>query len=173
MTHDRITEPFQRPQSLTEQGFSVLDVLPVTRGELRRQLILVWDHVIAQTKATTTALERMEERMTTAEDTAYNRLAELIALVKAETASLREQVAAAVADKEAAVAAGVASALGEESARDVERLTGLIAELESAVPVPVPEVPVPAPGEPAELPAEPAQPAEEPPAGPSDEQPSA
>lgn len=151
---DRITDPFVRPESTAEQLWSLLDYLPATRGELRRQMTLVWDYVISQTAATTQALERMEERMTTAEDAAYSRLAELAGLIKAEFASLKGQLDTAIADKDAAVAAGVSSALGEDSAADATRLQSLIAEFEQVLPVAVPEVPVPAPGEPAELPAE-------------------
>lgn len=92
--------------------------------------------------------------MTSAEDQAYARAAEVVGLIKAEFASLKAQVDAAVADKDAAVQAGVASALADDAAADTERLSGLIGELESVLPVAVPQVPVPDPGQPAEVPAE-------------------
>lgn len=174
---ERITTPFERVESPAEQVWSFLDYLLVTRGELRRQMTLVWDYVIAQTAATTTALERMETRMTSMEDAAYTRLAELAGLIRAEFESLKGQLDTAIADKDAATAAGVESALGEDSAADATRLQSLIAEFEQVLPVAVPEVPVPAPGEPAELPTEPAtveepaQPVEEAPAEPSEGEP--
>lgn len=144
---DRVVDPFQlrRPPTLLER---IADLLPVNRGQLRQ----LWNHVLDHESLVTDKLIEMEERMTSTEQAAYARLGELVGLVKAEFASLRQQVDQAVADKDAAVAAGVASALGEETAADVERLNGLIAELEAVVPVPVPEVPVPDPGQPAELP---------------------
>ena len=96
------------------------------------------------------ALHEVRTRMTSMENEAYARAAEVVGLIRAEFASLRGQLDEAIAGTDAAVA----SALSEDSARDAERLTGLIDELSSVLPVDVPEVPVPAPGEPAELPAD-------------------
>ena len=142
------------------------DWIPVSRYELesrvqrevRKQLnALVYPH-LAGIERHVQAIEESQtilgERMSSVEDANYARLAELAGLIKAEFASLKEQLDAAVADKDAAVAAGVASAVGEDSAADAERLSGLIAEFEQVLPVPVPEVPVPAPGEPAEVPSD-------------------
>lgn len=91
------------------------------------------------------------ERMTSAENTAYARAAEVVGLIKAEFESLRQQVS------EAATAG--AAALEQDAANDAERISGLVAELETVLPsvvptppVEIPEVPVPEPGQPAELP---------------------
>lgn len=130
--------------------------LPVTRAEMRavisHEIGEVWAYVLAQTSAVTTMLDNLEDRMTSMEDTQYDRARELLALVRAEFASLRAQIDAAVADKDAAIAAGVSSALAEDAQRDTERLSGLVDELASVLPGTIPDVPVPAPGEPAALP---------------------
>lgn len=130
--------------------------LPVTRAEMRavisHEIGEVWAYVLAQTSAVTTMLDNLEDRMTSMEDTQYDRARELLALVRAEFASLRAQIDAAVADKDAAIAAGVSSALAEDAQRDTERLSGLVDELASVLPGTIPDVPVPAPGEPAVLP---------------------
>lgn len=128
------------------------DLLPVTRGEQRRELRALWEHIIAQTTADTVAHNNLEDRMTSIEDAQYDRAREIVALLRAEFASLRSQIDAAVTDKDAAVAAGVASALADDAVADTQRITGLVDELASVLPGDVPEVPVPAPGEPAELP---------------------
>jgi hypothetical protein len=94
------------------------------------------------------ALHETRTRMTSMENEAYARAAQVVGLIKAEFASLRGQLDEALAGTDAAVE----SALSEDSARDAERLTGLIDELSSVLPADVPDVPVPAPGEPAELP---------------------
>lgn len=114
-------------------------------------------------------IDHLETYVSTAETAATARLAELAGLIKAEFASLKGQLDAAIADKDAAVAAGITSALNDDSAADASRLEGLIAEFESVLPATVPDVPVPDPGQPAELPAEPApaEPVEETP--PADE----
>ena len=122
------------------------------RRESRRQIRALWDYALAQTQATTVALERLEDRVSTAENAAYARLGELVGLIRAEFESLRAQVDRAVQDKDAAVAAGVESALSEDAAADTARLEGLIGELESVLPAEVPDVEVPQPGQPAELP---------------------
>ena len=110
------------------------------------------------------ALHETRTRMTNMENEAYARAAEVVGLIKAEFASLRGQLDEALAGTDAAVA----SALSEDSARDAERLTGLIDELSSVLPADVPDVPVPAPGEPAELPADEPAPADEDPADTAD-----
>jgi hypothetical protein len=110
------------------------------------------------------ALHEVRTRMTNMENEAYARAAEVVGLIKAEFASLRGQLDEALAGTDAAVE----SALSEDSARDAERLTGLIDELSSVLPADVPDVPVPAPGEPAELPADEPAPADEDPADTAD-----
>ena len=158
--------------------------LPVTRTAMRREIAAVLAHArghaagllahhdrqirhrlaelerthTAHVETTDLALIRLEDQMTNAEQAAYERLAQITGLIKAEFASLKAQIAAVVADQDAAIAAGVATALGEDSAADAARLEGLIAELETVLPVAVPEVPVPAPGEHAEIPAAPVDP---------------
>lgn len=95
---------------------------------------------------------RMGERMTSMEQNEQQRWDEVgrvAGLVVAEVASIKEQLAAAIADKDAAVAAGVASALGAEAQADIDRLDALTARLSEVLPVAVPDVPVPDPGEPA------------------------
>lgn len=165
MTDERsryITEPLRRLQPPLEaiyraRSFGAWSWPPwVRRRETSDALEALWDYVIAQTEATTQALQRTGETMTSAEDAAYARAGEVVALLKAEFASLRSQVDAAVADKDAAVQAGVSAALNEDSARDAERVEGLLGELESVLPAQaeVPEVDVPDPGQPAELPNE-------------------
>lgn len=126
------------------------------RKDLSDAFEALWEYVLADTEATTEALQLIGETMTSNEEAAYARAGEVVALLKAEFASLRSQVDAAVADKDAAVAAGVASALNEDSARDAERVEGLLGELESVLPAQaeVPEVEVPEPGQAAELPAD-------------------
>lgn len=124
------------------------------RREFRRQVRALWDAHMEQIAATDVALERMRTDMTSAEDRAYARAGEVVALLRAEFASLRSQVDAAVADKEAAVQAGIESALADDSAADAARVESLITELESVLPAEVPQVPVPEPGQPAELPNE-------------------
>lgn len=118
----------------------------------RRQVVTyfrdLWEYVLQQTDHIT----YLGERMTSVEDTNYTRLRELAGLIKAEFASVRQQLDAAVADKEAAVAAGVSSALTEDSAADAARLSGLIDEFGSILPGAPVEVVVPDPGQPAELP---------------------
>lgn len=121
-------------------------------SQVRRQLRGLWSYAVAQTEATSVALEQLRREMANAEDQAYARAAEVVALIKAEFASLKGQVDAAIADKDAAVQAGVEHALAEDSAADAARVEGLIDKLASVLPAPVPEVEVPAPGEPAELP---------------------
>ena len=110
------------------------------------------------------ALHEVRTRMTSMENEAYARAAEVVGLIRAEFASLRGQLDEALAGTDAAVE----SALSEDSARDAERLTGLIDELSSVLPADVPDVPVPAPGEPAELPADEPAPADEDPADTAD-----
>lgn len=93
------------------------------------------------------AINALETRMTTAENAAYARAAEVVGLIRAEFASLREQVANA--------ATAGAAALEADAQADADRITGLVNELVSVLPATVPDVPVPDPGQPAELPAEP------------------
>jgi len=94
-------------------------------------------------------LQELETRMSSAEQDQYDRGAALVGLLKAEFASLHEQLTAALADQGAVVAA----ALGEDSAADAERIKGLLDELATVLPA-VPDVPVPLPGEPAQVPAD-------------------
>lgn len=142
------------------------EFVPVTRAEIRRQLDNTVRRVLAEqlpervrlaVQMETTDIEshilaieenitRLGERVSSAEDAAYARAGELVGLIKAEFASLKGQLDAALADKDAAVAA----ALNDDSAADAERVSGLISELESVLPAEVPEVPVPDPGQPAE-----------------------
>lgn len=88
----------------------------------------------------------LETRMTSAENAAYARAAEVVGLIKAEFASLRQQVADA--------ATAGAAALEQDAQTDADRINGLIDELAEVLPAEVPDVPVPAPGEAAELPAD-------------------
>lgn len=108
------------------------DWLPATRGQVEN----LWSYVLGQTEHIT----RIGERMTTAENEAYVRAAQLVGLIKAEFASLRQQLA----DKDAA--------LNADAQADADRLNGLLDELATVVPADVPDVPVPDPGQPAELP---------------------
>ncbi len=104
-------------------------------------------------------IEHMESRVTNAENAAYARAAEVVGLIRAEFASLRQQV-------QNAGTAG-AAALEADAQADADRITGLIDELAAELPADVPDVPVPDPGAPAELPvddAPAAPPADEPPA---------
>lgn len=123
-----------------------------TRREFRRQVAALWREHLNEVEATTVALERIRADMTSAEDRAYARAGEVVGLLRAEFASLRSQIDAAVADKDAAVQAGVQSALADDSAADAARVEGLITELEQVIPAEVPDVPEPAPGDAAELP---------------------
>lgn len=94
----------------------------------------------------------MEARVTSVEQNEqarWDEAARIAGLVVAEVASIKSQLAEAIADKDAAVAAGVASALGEEAQRDIDRLDALTARLSEVLPVEVVQVPVPDPGEPA------------------------
>jgi len=85
----------------------------------------------------------LRSAMSSAENLAYERAAQLVGLIKAEFVSLREQLDAS------------AQALEGDAQADADRLNGLLDELATVVPAEVPEVPTPAPGEPAELPSEP------------------
>lgn len=125
------------------------------RTEFLRQIRALWDAHYEQVDATSVGRENLRRDMTSAEDRAYARAAEVAGLLRAEFASLRSQIDAAVADKDAAVQAGVESALAEDSAADAARVEGLITELETVLPGEVPAVPVPEPGDAAELPDEP------------------
>lgn len=91
-------------------------------------------------------LNTLESRMSSAEAAAYARAAEVVGLIKAEFASLRQQVSDA--------AAAGAAALENDAQADADRITGLIDELAAELPADVPDVPVPDPGQPAELPAD-------------------
>lgn len=120
-------------------------------------------------------LNHLENLMSSAESAAYARAAEVVGLIKAEFASLRQQVADA--------ANAGAAALEADAQADADRINGLIDDLVTVLPVDVPEVEVPAPGAPAELPSDPAPaepeapadpaPADPTPADPSDETPPA
>lgn len=125
-----------------------------TRREFRRQVRALWEAHYEQVASTDVGLNNLRREMTSAEDRAYERAGEVVALLRAEFASLRSQVDAAVADKDAAVSAGVQNALAEDSAADAARVEGLITELASVLPAEVPDVPVPQPGDAAELPDE-------------------
>lgn len=104
--------------------------------------------VVAPWTDTPARLHDLETRMTSAESAAFTRAAEVVGLIKAEFASLRQQVA------EAATAG--AAALEADAQTDADRINGLIDELVTVLPADVPEVPVPEPGAPAELPVDPA-----------------
>jgi hypothetical protein len=95
-------------------------------------------------------INELEERMTTTEQEQYDRGAQLVGLLKAEFASLHSQLDQALADSDAKVA----TALGEDSKADAERIKGLLDELATVLPGTVPDVPVPDPGQPAEVPAD-------------------
>lgn len=95
-----------------------------------------------------TRLNHLENRMSSAESAAYARAAEVVGLIKAEFASLRQQVADA--------ATAGAAALEADAQADADRINSLIDELAEVLPADVPEVEVPAPGAPAELPSDPA-----------------
>lgn len=106
-----------------------------------------WRTEIAKDELNLSVLRRINEvetRMTTAENAAYARAAEVVGLIRAEFASLRQQVS------EAATAG--AAALEADAQADADRITGLIDELAAELPADVPDVPVPDPGAPAELP---------------------
>lgn len=92
-------------------------------------------------------IRRIEEKLMDY-DEQITRGGQILALVKAEFASLREQLAAEEADDQAQVSTAVASA----RAADAERLGGLIDSLAEVLPVVVPDVEVPAAGEPAVIP---------------------
>lgn len=123
-------------------------------GQHGRLNSLIYEHTLLGERLNTLEDDQyhLGERMTSMEDAAWARVGELVGLIKAEFASLRDQIDAAVADKDAAVAAGVASALADDATADTARVSGLISELESVLPAPVPAVVVPEPGQPAELP---------------------
>lgn len=104
-------------------------------------------------------LNHLENRMSSAESAAYVRAAEVVGLIKAEFASLREQVANSDA------------ALEADAQADADRINVLIDELVTVLPADVPDVEVPAPGAPAELPEAPAEPAPAEPVTPADEAP--
>jgi hypothetical protein len=117
----------------------LFDLLPyVPRRETERRFDDLWSYVMDQTEEIT----KMGERMTSAENEAYARAAEVVGLIKAEFASLREQLDSS------------AEALSADAQADADRLNGLMDELASVLPAEVPEVPTPEPGQPAELPAE-------------------
>lgn len=122
------------------------------RRATRRQLRALWRAHLEQVDATSVGLSNLRRDMTSSEDRAYARAAEVVGLLRAEFASLRSQIDAAVADKDAAVQAGVQAALADDSATDAARVEGLITELESVLPREVPQVPIPQPGEAAVLP---------------------
>lgn len=107
------------------------------------------DRRIRRIEETTRRLENRMTSMEQNEQARWEEAARVAGLIVAEVRSLRPQLEAAIADKQAAVDAGVASALGEEAQRDIARLDELTALLSGALPVPVPEVPTPDPGEPA------------------------
>lgn len=92
--------------------------------------------------------------MSQAESAIFQRIADMIGVVKAEFASLKQQLDLAMQDKQQAIE----QALGDDAAADAARLEGLLNELSSVVdqapeiPAEVPDVPVPDPGEPAEQP---------------------
>lgn len=132
------------------------DFMPISRREAKRLIADVLAPVTSDIYRRITAgekkLTRLEHRMTTAEQDQYARGIQLVGLLKAEFASLHAQLDAAIEDKDAAIAAGVESALGQDSAADAERIKGLLDELATVLPGDVPDVPVPDPGQPAELP---------------------
>lgn len=93
----------------------------------------------------------LEEQMTAFEDQ-MSRGAQIVGLLRAEFASLRQQVAdlsgqvaAEEADDQAQVAAGVDAA----RQADADRVGSLIDQLAEVLPAEVPQVPTPEPGEPA------------------------
>lgn len=132
-----------------------------TPGDLLHWLTAPWRRPLERDELTVLALQRinrLETRMTNAENAAYARAAEVVGLIKAEFASLRLQVSDA--------ATAGAAALEADAQADADRITGLIDELAAELPADVPDVPVPDPGEPAELPTE-EEPTEEPPAEPT------
>lgn len=89
-------------------------------------------------------LNDLEERMTSTED-AWGRAATIIGLVRAEVASLRDQLATEDADDQAQVDTAVTAARQS----DADRLAQLVDALAEVLPADVPDVPTPGPGEPA------------------------
>ncbi len=129
-----------------------------TPGDLLHWLTAPWRRPLERDELTVLALQRinrLESRMTMAENAAYNRAAEVVGLIRAEFESLRSQLA------------NVDAALEADAQADAERLTALVDELVSVLPSGVPDVPVPDPGQPAELPEGDEPPAEDPPAEPT------
>lgn len=90
----------------------------------------------------------METRMTSTENAAYARAAEIVGLVRAEFASLRDELDRALQGADAAVA----EALEADATADADRITALVDELAAVLPADVPDVAVPGPGEAAVLP---------------------
>lgn len=90
----------------------------------------------------------LEARMTASFDEQEARGQQLVALIKAEFTSLRQQLAEEEADDQTQVDTAVTAA----RAADADRLGRLIDTLAEVLPGQTPEVPVPDPGEPATLP---------------------
>ncbi len=107
--------------------------------------------------ATTADIRNLEERMSTAETAAEDRLAAVIGTIKAEMTSLRDQVAAfpdALADAFARGDQAGAEKIAADALRDADRLNLYADQLAELVPATVPEVVVPDAGVPAEPPAD-------------------
>lgn len=96
----------------------------------------------AQIRNLQSEIVTLRSAMSSAESAAYERAAEVVGLIRAEFASLRDQLANSDV------------ALEADAQADADRLNGLVDELVSVLPAEVPEVSVPDPGQPAELPAE-------------------
>jgi hypothetical protein len=110
---------------------------PQSLQNLQRQIDGMWARI-----------RRLEHTtMTTAQDS-IDRAVAAAALIKAEFASLREQLAAEERDDQAQVDAAVAAARNA----DMDRIDALTATLTELLPGEPPAVDTPAPGEPATLP---------------------
>lgn len=134
---DRITGPFQRPETSAERLRSWWGYLPVTRAEFHEHMASLWHFVTDEVTSTVNALNDIRgEIMATAEefatrlDAATNEVASDLAGVRAELENLRGQV-------DGAAAAAVDAALAQLDA-PIARLEALGQDPQNPVPDPEP-----------------------------------
>lgn len=145
---DRITGPFERPETVAER---LSGWLPVTRRDLRA----VWDYLLAQTNAATTALTNLEDQMAADRDLLASIAQGLTALSAPITDLITSNAAlrARVVELEGEAAADEAGDL--EAAQGVKAAFDELAGKFTAEPE-VPDVdPLPEPAPEPEAPAEP------------------
>lgn len=142
-------------------GWQLRDYLPVTRGDLSRQMSLVWDYVITETTSTVNALNALGARMAADRDLLAQIAAGMTALAAPVTDLIASEAAlrARVVELEGAAAAdeaGDLAAAQEVKAAFDDLAAKFTAEPESpdVDPLPEPE-PNPEPSDPGSDPEQP------------------